>query len=205
MTEAPRHHHNNILRIGATEQTKRIIMFLKLIKSRFMKVASAIMLVLFINFSILAPSVAAQSQSKQVVLKAGTTVILETVTSLSSKSKVSGSTADFKVVTDVRADGVVVIPAGTVALGQVTTVKRPSALGKSGEIAVSLNSVNAIDGTLVPLSGGNTSAIGNDQTGLAIICGLFTLIGFFIHGGQAEIPAGTQLQTVVMANTNIVL
>lgn len=181
-------------------------MFTSLINSRGMKVASAIMLALFINSSVLVPAAAAaQNQEQQVVLKAGTPIVLETTGTLSSKDITSGSTVDFKVVSDVKAEGVVVIPAGTIAKGQVSTVKKASALGKGGEITVSLNSINAVDGTLVPISGGNTSAVGNDKTALAIICGLFTLIGFIIPGEQAELPAGTQLQAVVMTNSTISL
>ena len=180
-------------------------MYTTLINSRIMKVASVIMLALFINSSVLAPAaLAAQNQAQQVVLKAGTPIVLETTGAMSSKDVTSGSTVDFKVVSDVKADGVVVIPAGTIAKGQVSTVKQ-AALGKGGEITVALNSINAVDGTLVPISGGNASAIGNDKTALAIICGLCTLIGFIIHGEQAVLPAGTQIQAVVMSNSNITI
>ncbi len=181
-------------------------MYTTLINSRIMKVASVIMLALFINSSVLAPAaLAAQNQAQQVVLKAGTPIVLETTGAMSSKDVTSGSTVDFKVVSDVKADGVVVIPAGTIAKGQVSTVKQAAALGKGGEITVALNSINAVDGTLVPISGGNASAIGNDKTALAIICGLCTLIGFIIHGEQAVLPAGTQIQAVVMSNSNITI
>ena len=176
-------------------------MFSKLIKSRFMRVASAFLLVSFINYSILTPSMAAQA--RPVVLKAGTTIVLETVNNLSSKEVTQGSTVDFKVVYDIKAGNTVVIPSGTIAKGQVSNVKRAAAIGKPGEITVTLNAINAIDGTLVPISGASSSAVGKDKKALAIVCGIFTLIGLIIHGEEAVLPAGTQVQAVVMSNTSI--
>lgn len=152
--------------------------------------------------SICAPASFAQ---QQVTLKAGTPVALVTVNSVSSKNVVSGSVIDFKVVSDVISQGKVVIPAGTIAKGQVSNVSKASALGKGGELSVNLNTVNAIDGTLVPLSGATVSASGKDKVGLAVVCGLCTLVGFLIHGQQAEVPAGAQVQAVVMSNTGIAL
>ncbi len=181
-------------------------MFTKLINSQIMKVVSVCMLALFVSSYVLAPAAtAAQYLEQQVVLKAGTPIILETTSAFSSKETTPGTTVDFKVVSDVKADGLVVIPAGTIAKGQVSSVKRASGLGKGGEITLSLSSINAVDGTLIPISGGNVSAVGNDKTALAIICGLCTLIGFIIHGEQAELPAGTQIQAVVMTNSDITL
>ena len=141
----------------------------------------------------------------QVVLKAGTPIVLETVTPVTSKTASMGTVVDFKVISDVRVGNAVVIPAGTIAKGQVSSVHRASALGNGGEMTLALNSINAIDGAMVPISGGTTSVIGKDKKGLAIVCGLCTLFGFLIKGEQAEIPAGTQIHSVVMSNTDITL
>lgn len=156
----------------------------------------------FVLASICAPTSHAQNQ---VTLKAGTPVSLVTVGNVSSKDAVSGSVIDFKVVSDVIAEGKVVIPAGTIAKGQVSNVSKASALGKGGELSVSVSTINAIDGSLVPLSGSTVSASGKDKVGLAVVCGLCTLVGFLITGEQAEVPAGAQAQAVVMSNTEIAL
>lgn len=142
---------------------------------------------------------------KHVTLKAGTPVVFVTVENVSSKNVVSGSVIDFKVVSDVISEGEVVISAGTIAKGQVSNVSKASALGKGGELSIGLNTINAVDGTLVPLSGANVSASGKNKVGLAVVCGLCTLVGFLIPGEQAEIPAGAQVQAVVMSNTEISL
>lgn len=147
----------------------------------------------------------ANAQSSEVTLKAGTPVILATTAPVSSKTVVSGTSVDFKVVSDVKVGKDVVIPAGTIAKGQVSSASKASALGKGGSITLSLNNLTAVDGSMVPLSGASVSAQGDDKTGLAIICGLCTLFGFLINGQQAELPAETQIQAVVMSNTTIAL
>ena len=141
----------------------------------------------------------------KVVLKAGTPINLETITQVTSKRASLGTVVDFKVMNDVRVGNTVVIPAGTIAKGQVSSVNRASALGNGGEITIALNYINAIDGAMIPVSGGTTSVIGKDKKGLAIVCGLCTLVGFLIEGKEAEIPAGTQIHPVVMTNTDITL
>ena len=159
-------------------------------------------LIALVATCVFAPFTSAQ---KKVILKAGTPVILATVETVSSKTTVSGNTVDFKVVTDVIVDGNVVIPAGTIAKGQASNVSKASAIGKGGEITVGINNINALDGTLVPLSGANISASGKNKVGLAIVCGICTLFGFLIPGSQAELPAGSQTQAVVMSNTMVTL
>ena len=159
-------------------------------------------LIALVATCVFAPFTSAQ---KKVTLKAGTPVILATVETVSSKTTVSGNTIDFKVVTDVIVDGNVVIPAGTIAKGQASNVSKASAIGKGGEITVGINNINALDGTLVPLSGANISASGKNKVGLAIVCGICTLCGFLIPGSQAELPAGSQTQAVVMSNTMVTL
>lgn len=159
-------------------------------------------LIALVATCVFAPFTSAQ---KKVTLKAGPPVILATVETVSSKTTVSGNTVDFKVVTDVIVDGNVVIPAGTIAKGQASNVSKASAIGKGGEITVGINNINALDGTLVPLSGANISASGKNKVGLAIVCGICTLFGFLIPGSQAELPAGSQTQAVVMSNTIVTL
>ncbi len=170
--------------------------------SKFYSVKAVLAALAIVVASICAPASFAQAQ---VTLKAGTPVVLVTVDNVSSKNVVSGSVIDFKVASDVISEGKVVIPAGTIAKGQVSNVSKASALGKGGELSVSINTINAVDGTLVPLSGATVSASGKDKVGLAVVCGLCTLVGFLIHGEQAEVPAGAQAQAVVMSNTGITL
>lgn len=170
--------------------------------SKFFKFAASIVAAVLVG-SMFAPNV--QAQTSEVVLKAGTPVVLATTAPVSSKTVLAGTSVDFSVVTDVKVGQNVVIPGGSIVIGQVSAASKASALGKGGTLTLSVNNINAVDGTMVPLSGATVSAQGDNKTGLAIICGLCTLIGFLINGQQAELPAGTQVQSVVMANTTITL
>lgn len=142
---------------------------------------------------------------KQVTLKGGTPVVLATISNISSKDVQAGNIVDLQVVSNVSINGEVVIPAGTIAKGQVSHSVKSSALGKGGELTILLNSINAVDGSLVPLSGATLSSTGKNRVALSIICGICTLFGFLIHGSQAELPVGSQVQATVMSNTNITI
>lgn len=176
------------------------------LNSNICKIAYAIAVAFFFSSPKASSIVPSQPQDESIVtLKAGTPIPLATVSTITSSSVSSGSVVDFSVLYDIKVGDAIVIPAGTITKGQVTNIKKPSALGKGGEVLITLNTVNAIDGTLIPLSGATISATGQDNTALAIICGLCTIIGFLIDGKDAEIPAGTNVQAVVMANSTIAL
>ena len=146
---------------------------------------------------------AAQSVDGMVVLKAGTPVNLKSVSSLNSKYLTQGSSVDFIVSNDVVAQGVVVVPAGSVVKGYVMEAKKASIFGIAGEFYISIDGLYAQDGTYIPLSGASVSAAGDDNFVLAIACGLFTVIGFLINGDQAVLPNNTPVQGIVMVNTYI--
>lgn len=141
----------------------------------------------------------------KVVLRGGTPIVLETTQSISSKRCIPGEIVDLRVVSSVFVDGECVIPAGTIAKGQVSNATKASVLGKNGTLSINVTSVNAIDGTMVPLSGATMSNVGKRRVGLSIVCGCFTLFGFLIPGAQGKLPAGSQTTATVMSNTVITL
>ena len=46
---------------------------------------------------------------------------------------------------------------------------------------------------------------GKDKLVVSVIGGLLCLFPFFIKGGKAEMPAGTQLQATVLSDTEITI
>ena len=104
---------------------------------------------------------------KVVMLKSGTMVSLELINRVTSDMKV-GQIVDFRVLSDVKAGGEVVIKAGTIAKGQVVDISKNSMLGQPGEVTLSVKSVTAVDGTRVALTGASlfgASLIGVFLTG----------------------------------------
>lgn len=141
--------------------------------------------------------------NEQVVLKAGTYIPLELVNTISSKNATSGTLVYFRVVSNVMADGKIVIPAGSTAKGQVVKIKKNGMFGKAGELEVSVRSVTAVDGSNIYLSSSSLSEEGDSKLVISIVVFLFCLLGFLIKGGSAEIPAGTQCSAMVGSDTTI--
>lgn len=135
--------------------------------------------------------------AKEVVLKGGTPITVQLGTTISGGSVSVGQVIDCKVTRDIQVDGVTVIPAGSLAKAQVVRAKKNGILGKEGQLQISINSVTAVDGTQVMLSGGTLSDEGSDK----LVLSLF--LCFLIKGGAAELPAGMECTPLVSGNTVI--
>ncbi|WP_256010413.1 hypothetical protein [Desertivirga xinjiangensis] len=139
-----------------------------------------------------------------VVLNAGTSVILETATSLSSSTLAPGQIIDFKVRYDVKANEKTVIKAGSLARGQVLRVQKAKGLGKEGFVEIQLKSVKAVDGQEIPLTAGSIFHEGEDKQTLSIVLGVLVCILFLtMKGKNAEVPAGYETSGSVAVTTTI--
>ena len=137
--------------------------------------------------------------AREVVLKAGTAVSMQLVNTVTGKNAAVGQIVDFRVTSDIKVDGVTVIPANSVAKAQVVRAKKNGLFGSAGEIQLTVNSVTAVDGTQVILSGGTLSDEGKNKLVLSIF------LCFLIKGGQGELPAGMACSPIVSGNTPIVV
>jgi len=110
-----------------------------------------------------------------------------------------GDQISLQVGSDVEVDGVVVIKSGARVLARVTQAKSNGMIGIPAAIGIVLESVEAVDGTMIAISGSVTQE-GKDKMvisiGLALIC---CILFALMKGGLAEIPAGTS----IMANTSM--
>lgn len=173
-------------------------MFTKIVNSKRGKFTALLLacVVLFSSFTMPAGNV--------VVLKAGTMVNLELVNEVTSKMA-AGQTVDFRVMTDVKADGVVVIPAGSIAKGQVISASKNKLLGTPGEVTVQVKSVNAIDGTRIVLSGSSFTAEGDSKLVTSLVLTFLCGFGFLMKGGAGVITPGTTFDATVASNTDIAI
>ena len=127
------------------------------------------------------------------VLRAGTSVPLRTVTGLTTEGKhlKVGQRFELETTEAVTVNGQTVIPVGSRAMGEVTTVRNKGMWGKSGGITARLLYVRAGDRQL-RLSG---SMDDKGTTGTAGVVGaavILPVVGFFVTGTSAKIPIGTQ-------------
>ena len=140
----------------------------------------------------------------EVVLNAGTFIPLETVSMIQSDLVSVGQIIDFRVKYDVNVDGQVVIPAKSIAKGQVMRAQKAKGLGKEGFVEIQIKSVTAIDGQEIFLTGGNVYQEGEDKQTLAILLGVFVCILFLVMKGEnAQVPAGYQMSSSVATTMTI--
>lgn len=159
---------------------------------------------LLLAFVMLVSSFKVPVYASTAVLKAGTTINFETTSVIKSGSMLAGQLIDFRVTRDVIADGNVVVPAGSIAKGQVVRSEKAKGLGKPGFIEVQIKSVTAVDGQEIFLSSNNVSNEGDDKSTAAIVLGILVCILFlFKKGGEAEIPVGYNFNGMVASNTTV--
>ncbi|HUE79399.1 MAG TPA: hypothetical protein VMN38_07190 [Sphingomicrobium sp.] len=126
------------------------------------------------------------------VLRAGTEVPLmmaEGITTNGKKLRV-GQRIRMQVVSDVRLGSSVVIPAGSLAEGEVTDVKNKGMWGKSGRIEARALNVRVGD-RLIRLSGTFDDKGVTGTAGVVTSIVLLPIAGFFVTGTSANIPAGS--------------
>jgi hypothetical protein len=142
------------------------------------------------------------SGGQLVTLGSGTAVMIKTTETINSKTAVSGSSFNFRVLGDVIQNGKTLIKAGEMGSAQITSVEKAGLLGKAGSIVISDFRVNAVDGTYVPLQA-TLNNEGEDKQVLSIIGGLICLFPFLLKGKEGIIPAGTEKTVYTAAPVQI--
>jgi len=126
------------------------------------------------------------------VLRAGTEVpliMVESITTNGKKLRVS-QRIRMQVATDVRLGSAVVIPAGSLAEGEVTDVKNKGMWGKSGRIEARALNVRVGD-RLIRLNGTFDDKGVSGTAGVVASALLLPVVGFVVTGTSANIPAGS--------------
>lgn len=140
---------------------------------------------------------------KQVVLKAGSIVPLQSVKQVKAADVEEGQTVDFQVIQDVNVDGLCAIPRGTLVKGKVSEARKSTVAGTKGRLVININNLTLPDGEPVYFSNTDVRIYGKNRTPLAVVTGLFVWPCIFIPGTKAVMPAGYEVQATVVANTTI--
>jgi len=138
-----------------------------------------------------------------VKVPSGTVVTLRTMTPLTPEQLNVGDLVILAVVSDVVVDGKVVIKAGAEARGEITSSKSRNMIGIAARIGLSVRSVTAVDGSTIPLFGTKLAEGKSKMTvsiGLSLVC---CILFALMKGGDATIPAGTQIQATVAGTTSV--
>ena len=140
---------------------------------------------------------------KEVVVKAGTIVLLQSVNQVKAADVEEGQMVDFRVVRDVLVDGICAIPSGTLVKGKVTEAKKSSLAGTKGRLGINISYLNLPSGTPIYFSNTDIHINGKNKTPLAVITGLFIWPCIFIPGTKAVMPVGYEVQATIAANATI--
>lgn len=146
-----------------------------------------------------APLVSEQgAEANTRVLRGGAQIrvaFLHEVTTEDKASKV-GDRPRLEVAEDVTVDGAVVIPKGTPVTGELTAVRNKGMWGKSGKIEGRVINMS-LNGRTVRMSGAFDDKGVTGTAGVVAAVALVPVVGFFVTGTSARIPAGGQVSAYI--------
>jgi hypothetical protein len=134
----------------------------------------------------------------------GTEVQLRSIETVSSAHARVGDKVHFQVMSDVRVDGVTVIPRGSSALATVTVAQRKRRLGRAGQLNLNLGWVSLGDGERAPLRADESSA--GESNSDTVVGGVAVSALFFpptapvfllMHGQDTTMPEGTEFTAYI--------
>lgn len=132
------------------------------------------------------------------VLRAGTPITLRLMEEITTKEKAAriGQRIRMEVAAPVVVNSVTVIPAGSLAEGEVTSVRNKGMWGKSGKLEARALFVR-VNGRQIRLSGPFDD---KGVTGTAGVVGAIAFVpiaGFFISGTSAVLPMGGEVPAFI--------
>lgn len=154
-------------------------------------------------FVILASCLALSSPARQInftqdpfVLAEGTPIRVITAQEVTSKDAKPNDPVNFTVDEDVLVNGQVVVRKGAQAVGSVINAEKSGYMGKSGKLAVQVESTKTVDGATLKLRAAKGGE-GKDKTNSTIALSIISPVFLFKKGGEARIEAGTPVTVYV--------
>ena len=141
---------------------------------------------------------------KQVTIKGGTIVPLESTAKIKAADVNVGQTVDFRVSRDVLVDGIVAIPCGTIAKGTVYEAKRSTAFGTKGRLGIKVRYLTLPSGENISFASSDIYIQGQNRTALSVVVFIFTLLPFPC-GSKAVMPLGYEFDATVANNTTVTI
>lgn len=147
-----------------------------------------------------------------VLVPRGTLVKIALETDLNSEKNEEGDPVPYVVLEDVRIEGVLVIAKNTRGEGRITKVRRRGAFGRPGRIEIDFGTVEAVDGTRIPLVMGERAiqenkamayAVGASIAGLAIFGPVGAVAGVFVQGEPAKVERGKEFYLEVAEDREV--
>ena len=131
-----------------------------------------------------------------IVVSEGTAVKVITVSEITSKKAKPNDPVNFTVDEDLVINGQLVIRKGTEAIGSVVNAQKGGYMGKSGKLAIQVESTKTVDGQPLKLRAAKGKE-GEDNTTSTMVLSFISPVFLFQKGGEAKVAPGTPITVYV--------
>ena len=146
----------------------------------------------------------------QFILQDGTPVKLRLNRNVSSADAHEGESVDFEVLEDVAANGTLVIPKGSTAIGTVTEAQPKRRMGRAGKLEIVLDYVRLKDSEKAAVRAVKDAKGGSHTAGMTagiVATGLlfFPAAPFFLfmHGKDITVPKGAEVTAYINGDVRL--
>ena len=136
-------------------------------------------------------------------IPAKTKISLENTKTIDSKTAHTGDPVQFKTMSNILINDVVVIPAGAIAKGTITKAVSAGGLGRAGKIEFSINSIQTLNCVDIPLAYDSSKAGQSDGGAVAVFAVVSILGGLFMKGTNVQCVEGTKIEATVTEDTDL--
>jgi hypothetical protein len=143
-------------------------------------------------------------------LEDGTPIKLRLQRTISSADAHINENVDFDVLEEVRVNGTVVIPKGSVALGTVTAAQSKRRMARGGKLDINIDSVRMANGQKAALravknlsGGGHTGAMTGAMIATSLVVWPAAPFFLFMHGKDVTVPKGTEITAYVNGSVDL--
>ena len=146
--------------------------------------------------TVIAPSPITATSTSSAMLRVGTEVPLRLLEELTTGGKKLRVGQRFRMETSapVMVQGVVVIPTGSPAVGEITDVRNKGMWGKSGKLNARVLYVT-VNGRQIRMTGGfDDKGVAGGIGAVAVSAIVFLPAGFFMTGTSAKVPVGAAVK-----------
>ena len=137
---------------------------------------------------------------QDLVLHEGTPVRMTIDRTVSSATAQEGENVDFQTLDDVKVNGAVVVPRGSMAIGTITQAVHKGHMGKGGKLNMNIDYVRLPNGDRLALrgiqevkGGGHGGAMVGGMVATAIVFWPAAPLFLLIHGKDISIPEGHEV------------
>jgi hypothetical protein len=139
----------------------------------------------------------AYSPQEPIVLAEGTPIRVVTALEINSKDANPNDPVNFTVDEDVSVNGQVVLRKGTAAVGSVINAEKGGYMGKSGKLAIQVESTQTLDGGRLKLRAAKGNEGKDKTTSTAALSMIISPLFLFKKAGEAKIASGTPVTVYV--------